>query len=206
MIKRYATPIALAVAVVVYLVFFVLLADASLAVRLFAPAGLAAVAAIGVQFMGSRTAAEVQQDNYSDMARDRVRRVNELLNQAVRSASRIANPQVRQGIELASHQVPELLARIEAGEPASLYSSASKFEGHVSSLAGLVDKYADIEARPRYYDNPEQRLADGEAAIERFNQFTVDSIRLVNQGDMSEYQANLQLVAPPDIPELKGLS
>lgn len=206
MIKRFATPIALVVAVLVYLAFFLLLADSDLLVRLLAPAGLAAVAAVGVQFMLSRTASEQKQDDYADMARDKVRNIYELLDQALKAARRVANPRLRDGIQLARTQVPELLARIESNDPTSLYSSASKFEGHVASLVGLVTKYADIEARPNYYDEPKQKLADGLAAVDRFNQFTVESIRLVNQGDMSEYQANLQLVAPPDIPELKGLS
>lgn len=207
MIKRYATPIALGVAVGVYLAFFFLLAgDDGLLLRLAAPAGLAAVAAAGVWFMLSRTAAEVQQDNYAEMSREKVRRISELLAEAARTSGRVRDARVRDGVELARHQVPELLARIEQSDPTGLFSSASKFEGHVESLVGLVKKYADIEARPRYYDDPESMLADGIAAVDRFNEFTVESIRLVNQGAMSEYKANLQLVAPPEIPQIKGLT
>ncbi len=202
MIRRLATPIALVAAIVVYLIFFTLLGGAGVLVRVLVPAALAAGASFGVFVMTGRTKAQLQADNYQDEAQLKVREVHRTLQQIKQEAKSIRNPKVRAAIDHASVTVRELLARIEQTQPSSLYSSAARLGGHVHSLLGVVDRYADIEARPQYYNDSAGLLAQGHRAIVRFDEFALESIRLVNQGDMAEYQANLDTVAPPEIPQL----
>ncbi|WOP18742.1 5-bromo-4-chloroindolyl phosphate hydrolysis family protein [Raineyella sp. LH-20] len=204
MIRRLAAPLAILVAIAVFAVFFLLLSGAGPALRLGAPVLLAAVGATGIYLMLARSEHQRQQDDYSSDARARVREVEATLQQLAGAARRIRDPQVRAAVARAGEVVPELLDRIAETQPSSLYSSAARFGGHVTSLLGLVEKYADIEQHPTYYTDAPRLLADGRAAVERFDQFALDSIRLVNQGEMAEYQANLDTVAPPELPTLGG--
>lgn len=50
---------------------------------------------------------------------------------------------------------------------------------------------------------PPGLAAQGKAAILRFDEFTIETMQLLTQGDMAEYQANLDTVAPPAIPKLE---
>ncbi|WP_237721749.1 hypothetical protein [Cutibacterium avidum] len=101
-----------------------------------------------------------------------------------------------------SKVVPDLLDRVKRASPSSLYSSANQLEGHLRSLSRVVSTYCDVEEHPSYYKQPDEVLLEGEQATRRFLDFAVDSIRLINQGDLAEYRANLATVAPPEMPVL----
>ncbi len=202
--RRAAAPVAILTAVIVFVAFFVLLAGADLALRLGAPVVLAAVAASGTYLMLARSAAQISDDAYHDDARAKAREVEQTIARAVDASRKVRNPVVRASIARAGEVIPELLDRLAASQPSSLYSSAARLAGHARSLQGLVEQYADIEAHPSYYHDAPALLAEGERAIERFDAFALESIRLVNQGEMATYQANLDTVAPPEIPRLEG--
>lgn len=204
MIRRFALPIAIAVAIVVFVVFFLLLGGSALPLQLGVPAAAAAVAATGVYLMLARSAHQEEADSYQAEAQAKAASVRRLLRQITVAGREIGDADLRRSLDRAGQVVPELLDRIAETQPNSLYSSASRLEGHVQSLHGLVEQYADIERNPDYYTGAAQLLADGRAAVERFDEFAIESIRLVNSGDMAEYQANLDTVAPPKIPKLEG--
>ncbi|WP_026928230.1 5-bromo-4-chloroindolyl phosphate hydrolysis family protein [Granulicoccus phenolivorans] len=204
MIRRFAVPIAIAVTVVVFVVFFLLLGGAGLPVQLGVPAAAAAIAAVGAYLMLAGTARQAEADTYQAEAQAKVASVRRILRQITTSGSRIRDAELRADLDRACQVVPELLDRIAETDPNSLYSSASRLEGHVQSLQGLVEQYADIERNPDYYTDAPRLLTDGRAAVERFDEFAIESIRLVNSGDMAEYRANLDTVAPPKIPKLEG--
>lgn len=201
--RRHSTTIALATAVVVYLVMFMALAQSDLWLRLTAAALLAAGAAVGVQFMAGRTKGELAADAYDDDAKALVRKTNALMAQADSRARELSDPSLRVAIGRSRRTVAQLLERVEEDQPTSLYSSASKFAGHAQSLVKVVDAFVDIEQHPAYYRNAPALLEQGAQAIRRFDEFAIESIQLVNQGDMADYQANLNTVAPPAIPKLE---
>lgn len=204
MIRRYATPIALASAVAIYVVLFLLLGNSDVLLRIAAPAALAAIGAIGVKFMLSRDQAQIEDDNYRDDAKALASKVKREMAEASAMAHAITDAEIQSAITRASRTVPELLARVEEDQPNSLYSSASKFDGHVSSLKGVVESYVDITQHPDYYKDAPALLKQGKQAILRFDEFTIETMQLLTQGDMAEYQANLDTVAPPAIPKLEG--
>lgn len=204
MIRRYATPIALASAVAIYLVLFLLLGNSDVLLRIAAPAALAAMGAIGVKFMLSRDQAQIEDDNYRDDAKALASKVKRDMAVTASMAGDITDAEIQSAIRRASRTVPEMLSRVEEDQPNSLYSSASKFDGHVASLKGVVESYVDITRHPDYYKNASILLEQGKQAILRFDEFTIETMQLLTQGDMAEYQANLDTVAPPAIPKLEG--
>lgn len=204
MIRRFAAPLALVSAVVVYAVMFMLLPEAEPLLRVGAPALFAAIGASGVWAILARTPREIRDDTYHDDARALMAQVEHTLQRAVAESRRLKDAKLRAAVSRAATTVPALLARVAQDQPTSLYSSASTFAGHAASLLGVVEQYGDIQRHPDYYANAEQLLADGRAAIVRFDEFALESMRLVTQGDMSEYKANLATVAPPEIPKLEG--
>ncbi|MFC7240942.1 hypothetical protein ACFQO7_00485 [Catellatospora aurea] len=197
MTRKVATPLALLVAVGVFGGLFSVTGS-----LLWSPL-LAAVSALGVYLMlDSRTASQVRDDEYGA---DADRKADEVVRAAkeIRKLSRdVASPSVKHLLQQAAEFVPELLDRVRATSPNSLYSSASQLGAHLQSLLGVVRQYLDIQRNPAFYDDPAALLAGGEQAVQRFTEFTIDSLRLVNQGDLAQYQANLQTVAPPKLPQL----
>jgi hypothetical protein len=164
---------------------------------------LAVAAAFGVYLMlDDRPAARVQSDTYADEAQDKVEDALRVLRGIERLSRDLHAPAARAALESACRYVPELFQRVRAQSPNSLYSTASQIGGHLSSLDGAVRQYLDIQRKPVLYHDPEALKKSGEQAFQRFADFTLESIRLVNQGDIAQYKANLDTVAPPKLPEL----
>lgn len=203
MIRRYSAPLSLAAAVLVFVGLFVGLAGAEVLLRLALPAVLAAGAAIGVRVMTRPSRPELIAQEYRDNALDKVHEARDLVRSLSAAAIKVHNQKMRAAIDQSVRTVPELLRRVEQQSPDTLYSSAGQVGLHLESLVGVVEKYADIEKHPTYYANPGELLASGEAAAERFAEFTLESIRLINHGDLAEYQANLDTVTPPSMPGLE---
>lgn len=201
--KRHSTLVALLAAAVVYLVMFGVLADATDLIRLLGPAVLAVMAAGGTKLMLKRSAAQITDEAYRDDAKGQMRACLDLVGQIRDNARRAQSHSLRNEVERMAQVVPELLRRVERTSPTSLYSSASQLRTHLESLDGVVRTFGDIEKNPSFYDDPQAQLVAGEQAVRRFVEFATDSIKLVNQGDLAAYQANLDTVAPPKMPTLE---
>ncbi|GIG94355.1 hypothetical protein [Plantactinospora mayteni] len=194
---KLAAPVALATAVAVFTGTFVLTGN-----FLWAPL-LAMAAAVGVYLMvDDRSPAQARSDDYLDEARAKVAEALAILRGIERLHPDVQAPAARTALESACRYVPELFDRVQARSPNSLYSTASQISGHLSSLDGAVRQYLDIQRKPVLYADPEALKRSGELAFERFAAFALDSVRLVNQGDIAQYRANLDTVAPPKLPEL----
>ncbi|WP_432971213.1 5-bromo-4-chloroindolyl phosphate hydrolysis family protein [Dactylosporangium sp. CA-233914] len=195
--RRLAAPVALVAAVAVFGIVFALTGSV-----LWAPI-LAVAAAIGVYLMlDDRNRAQVSSDNYADEAQEKVDEALKLIRAIERLAKDVHAPGARKALESACHYVPELFARVRAKSPNSLYSTASQIGGHLRSLEGAVRQYLDIQRKPVLYRDPEALRGSGEEAFQRFADFALESVRLINQGDLAQYKANLDTVAPPKLPEL----
>ncbi|MEL4358652.1 MULTISPECIES: 5-bromo-4-chloroindolyl phosphate hydrolysis family protein [unclassified Luteococcus] len=201
--KKHSTLVALGMAAVVFLAMFALLADATDAIRLLGPAVLAVMAAGGTKLMLLRSAAEITDEAYRDDARGQLEACEDLVERIRQHARQVQSRSLRNEVERMAQVVPELLRRVQRTSPTSLYSSSSQLRGHLESLDGVVSTFADIERNPAFYDQPEAQLVAGEQAVRRFVEFATDNIKLVNQGDLAAYQANLETVAPPKMPTLE---
>jgi hypothetical protein len=194
---RLASPVGLATAVAVFFGVFVLSGSLVVAVP------LAAAAALGVYLMvDDRTPREVADDEYVDDANHKVADALRVIDEIRGYAPGVASAEARASLTAACRYVPELFERIRITAPNSLYSTASQVGGHLDSLRGVLTRYLDIQRRPELYSDPAGLQRGGEAAFARFAEFALDSVRLVNQGDLARYQANLDTVAPPKLPEL----
>jgi hypothetical protein len=194
---KLATSVALVSAVAIFVGVFVLTQG------LLWAALIAAAGAVGVYLMmDARTQKQVESDTYADDAERKVDETLRLVLQIRKLSRDVTSPAARGSLESACQYVPELLDRVRANSPNSLYSSASQIGGHLASLTGAVRQYLDIQRKPALYAEPAALLRSGEEAFRRFTEFAFDSVRLVNQGDIAAYRANLETVAPPKLPEL----
>jgi hypothetical protein len=194
---RLATPVALVAAVALFVGAFAVTGS------LLWPALIAAGGALGLYLMlDARTVNEVRSDDYAEDAERKMEDTLRLVRDLRKLSRDVTSPAARGSLESACQYVPELLNRVKANSPNSLYSSASQIGGHMESLLGVVRQYLDIQRKPQLYANPEALKASGEEAFRRFTTFAFDSVQLVNQGDMATYRANLETVAPPQLPEL----
>ncbi|GIH06174.1 hypothetical protein Rhe02_42410 [Rhizocola hellebori] len=194
---KLAAPASLATAVGVFAVLFLMTHS-----LLWSPL-LAALAALGLYLMlDDRTPAQVRDGEYAEDANRKVEEALRTVRQIRGITAQVLSPSVKHSLQQACEYVPELLTRVRKTSPNNLYSSASSLGGHLTSLAGVVEQYLDIQRKPDFYKNPAELMRGGEIAIQRFTEFTVDSLRLVNSGELAQYQANLETVAPPQLPDL----
>jgi hypothetical protein len=196
---KLATPVALAAAVVVFAVVFAVIGSLLWSVL------LAVAAAFGAYLMlDHRTPVQVRDDTYSEDADRKVAEALRLVRDIARLGRQVTSTAARGSLEMACRYVPELLERVKANSPDSVYSSASQMVAHLSSLHGVLTQYLDIQRKPALYQRPQALRDSGEEAFRRFAEFAFDSVQLVNQGDIAQYQANLATVAPPKLPSLEG--
>jgi hypothetical protein len=164
---------------------------------------LAAAGALGLYLMiDDRSATRVDADNYADEARDRVDEALRVVRGIERLARDVRSPAARAALTDACRYVPELFDRVRDRSPDRLYSTAAQVGGHLRSLDGAVRQYLDIQRQPVLYPDPVTLQHNGELAFRRFADFALDSVRLVNQGELAQYTANLDTVAPPTLPDL----
>ena len=124
--------------------------------RLFAVTGsllwsplLAALAALGLYLMlDDRTPNQVRDDDYAQDADRKVEEVLRTVREIRGSPARSLSPSAKHSLQQACDYVPELLTRVRQTSPNSLYSSASQLGAHLTSLAGVVDQYLDIQRKP----------------------------------------------------------
>lgn len=203
MIRRHASTVALLSAALIFIVLFLLLGGSDMWLQLAAPAVFGLLGAVGVKLMLERDQKEIADHTYREDARALANGVRAEMGRVHALIPSIPDQEIQGALTRASRTVPELLDRVEEDQPTSLYSSASRLQGHVSSLHGVVDAYLDLHANPHYYKDAPGLAAQGKAAILRFDEFTIETMQLLTQGDMAEYQANLDTVAPPAIPKLE---
>lgn len=164
---------------------------------------LAAGAALGVYLMvDDRTPGQVGDDTYREEAERRAEEALRSIRGIQRQSREVRAPAARAALEAACRYVPELFDRVRAASPDTLYSTASQVGGHLTSLDEAVRQYLDVQRNPVLYRDAEALTSSGERAFERFAEFVLESVRLVNQGDIARYRANLETVAPPKLPEL----
>src|SRR5262249_7947542 len=151
-------PVALICGAVVFLCAHLLLQRANwpLGWELAADAGLYLLTAFAVwSLIDNRSRQELETDAYADEAEERVRMVRASLRQARDGAKQIRNPNVVQLIEQIRGDTALLIDRIREASPNTLQSSATILGGHLASLNIVIRQYAEIEQRPRYFDDPE---------------------------------------------------
>ncbi|MGW4464110.1 hypothetical protein [Micromonospora sp. NPDC004704] len=194
---KLAAPAGLATGVLVFV--GVLLATRSV----LWPALLAVAGAIGVYLMvDDRSPAEAAGDSYLDEANAKVGEALRTLRDVRRLSREVQAPAARASLETACRHVPDLFDRVRGTSPNTLYSTASQIGAHLVSLDGAVRRYLDIQGSPLLYRDADALLTSGDQAFQRFADFTLESVRLVNQGDIGQYVANLDTVAPPRMPEV----
>jgi hypothetical protein len=196
--RRLAGPVGLVTAAAVFVGVFLITHS------LVWPPLLALGAALGVYLMlDDRSGRQVASDDYAADAREKVAEAMRRIGR-IRNLSRsVTAPAAQEALRAACQHVPELFERVQARSPNSLYSTASQIGGHLASLEAAVGQYLDIQRNPVLYPDAEALKRSGEAAFQRFAAFALESVRLVNQGDLAQYWANLDTVAPPELPELR---
>ncbi|WCC79352.1 hypothetical protein O6R08_07375 [Cutibacterium equinum] len=200
--RTVASAAVLAAVAVVFIVMMIILDAVAPVPRLAISTGLAIATAVGVSLVMWRSPAQITDDSYNDDAEDKVRSCHRIVDEITSQGRSLDSASMKSLVRQISKVVPDLLDRVKEASPSALYSTASQLEGHLRSLSGVVNTYRDVEEHPTYYKQPDEVLLAGEQATRRFLDFAVDSIRLINQGDLAEYRANLETVAPPEMPVL----
>jgi predicted PurR-regulated permease PerM len=88
--------------------------------------------------------------------------------------------------------VEKLFERIRTNNANSLLSSAVIMSGHLTSLQWVFDQYIDIQQNPRYFDNPAEKFQKGGEALRSFDQYVMNSIRLLETGQNAQFEVAIK--------------
>ena len=88
--------------------------------------------------------------------------------------------------------VEKLFERIRTNNANSLQSSAVIMSGHLTSLQWVFEQYVDVQQYPRYFDNPDEALRKGAQALRSFDQYVVNSIRLLETGQNAQFEVAIK--------------
>jgi hypothetical protein len=189
-LSRYAIPIALGAGAVVFLLAFLLLSQAgwSPLIVLIASAIFFILASLGSWLViDSRSARQIQLEAYALEAEQMVRQARQKIGHIRQYASQIRDARTARTVQQITSDVEQLLARIRENNPNTLQSSVTVLLGHLENLTLLLDKYIDIQNHPRYYEDAQLKLQEGQTAVLGFEEFVVSSIQLVERGETLGY-------------------
>ena len=192
---RYATPIALlsgtGVFVLAFLVFRGTHLSPLLAIAIAAVLFVIVTAAVWFVVDG-RSSKQAQLDAYQLEAEMKARAALAQVNAVKGYVGQIKNLQDAQLLRQTCDDAVQLFDRIRSGNPNSLESSATIMLEHLKALQGMLQQYVDIQDHPRFHDNPAEKLAQAQQSIAGFDQFLVNSIRLIEKGENVTFEVDLK--------------
>jgi hypothetical protein len=194
---RFAVPLALVGGAITFVIAYFLLRNANWSVlpALLISLVLFALATLGIWYMAdSRSSRQVELDAYALQAEQKVQVVLRQVQQIRQLSQNIqTHPTVTQ-LQRMCGDVEELLRRIRQQNPTSLLSAATTLEGYIASIEPLVEKYIDIQAYRRYYENPDQKLREIQGCFSSFDGYLVESIKLINHGQNLVLNVDIQML------------
>ena len=194
---RFAIPIALAGGALLFAIAFLVLRNANWSVvpALLISLVLFVLATVGIWYMAdSRSSHQVEIDAYTLQAEQQVRAVLKQVQQLRQRSKHVKDPQTKALLAHVCHDVEELLRRIRASSPTSLLSSATALDGYITRMVPLVEKYLDIDAYRRYYEDPNQKLQEIHAGFSAFDRYLVNSIQLITKGQDLVLDVDLRML------------
>jgi hypothetical protein len=196
-LTRFAIFIALGGGAITFVVAFFLLQRANWPVvtALLISLVLFALATVGIWLMAdSRSARQVEMDAYALQAEQKAHAVLEQVQQVRSLLQRIQNYQSRTTLNEMCNDVEELLRRIQKHYASDLLSSATTLDGYIIRMLPLIEKYIDIEGYARYYESPQQKLQEIQEGFQSFDNYLVNSIKLINQGQNLVLDVDLKML------------
>ena len=194
-LTRYAIPIALLTGTGVFILAFLVLRGTHLSplVAIIIPAVLFVIVTAVVWFVvDGRTSKQAQLDAYRLEAEAKAHAALAQVSTIRKFVGQIKSPQVAQLLTQTCDDAVQLFDRIRSGNPNSLTSSATIMLEHLKALQGMLQQYVDIQDHPRFHDNGAEKLAQAQQAIAGFDQFLVNSIRLIEKGENVTFEVDLK--------------
>jgi hypothetical protein len=194
---RFAIPLALAGGAITNVIAYFLLRNANWSVlpALLISLVLFALATVGIWYMAdSRSSRQVELDAYTLQAEQKVQVVLRQVQQIRQLSQNIQARRTMTQLQRMCSDVEELLCRIRKQNPTSLLSAATTLEGYIARMEPLVEKYIDIQAYRRYYEDPDQKLREIQGCFSNFDGYLVESIKLINHGQNLVLNVDIQML------------
>ncbi|HET8845779.1 MAG TPA: 5-bromo-4-chloroindolyl phosphate hydrolysis family protein, partial [Ktedonobacteraceae bacterium] len=175
-IARYATWIALGIGAATFLAAYYLLA--AVGWTTLVAVGVAAVLCLCAAFaswllLDRRSTQEIRSDEYILEAEQKVQQLQQKLRQLNAFAARIRQRETAALLIQLCNDVDQLILRIRAKNKAELLSSAETVSNYINQVVSVAEQYIDIEAYPRYYKEPERKLAQIQQSLRSFDEYLV---------------------------------
>jgi hypothetical protein len=196
-IARYATWVALGIGAATFLAAYYLLAltgwQVWIALSIAAVICLCTASASWL-LLDRRSEREVRLDSYLDEAEQKVRIVQLKLRQISSLGARIQHRDTRLLLDQINHDVDQLITRVRVKNTNELLSSAERIDNYLKQVVSVAEKYADIEAYPRYYKDSPGKLTQIQQGLRSFDEYIVASTIALEEGDSFTLEVDVKML------------
>jgi hypothetical protein len=134
--------------------------------------------------------------------RRRVRAVLKTTDEISELAKKVQAQSARQALLKGCEVIHDLLSLAQQKDPENMAATAAKVGVYIASVKDAADAQVQIEAHPEYWPDATQLLAANEQGFVNFRDFAISSVQHLNQGEVTELRANLNLLKPMTIPAM----
>jgi hypothetical protein len=135
-------------------------------------------------------------------ARRRVRAVLKTTDEISDLANKVQAKTSREALLKGCQVIHDLLSLAQQKDPGNMASTAAKVGVYIASVKDAADAQVQIEAHPDYWADANQLLAANEQGFVNFRDFAISSVQHLNQGEVTELRANLNVLKPMTIPAM----
>jgi hypothetical protein len=139
---------------------------------------------------------------YNLDARRRVRSVLKTTDEISDLAKKVQAQPSREALLKGCDVINDLMSLAQQKDPQNMASTAAKVGVYIASVKDAADAQVQIEAHPDYWPDASQLLAANQQGFTNFRDFAISSVQHLNQGEVTELRANLNVLKPMTIPAL----
>jgi hypothetical protein len=196
-IARYATWIALGIGAATFLAAYYLLSSTGWSLPI--AIGIAAAVCLCSAFaawllLDRRSEQEVRFESYLDEAEQKVKLVQQKLQLLHMLAAKVRQRDTSLLLDQLCYDVEQLITRVRTRNANELLSSAEVIDNYIKQVVAVTEKYKDIEAYPRYYKDPSNKLAQIQQGLRSFNEYIVASTIAVEESDTFARDVDVQML------------
>jgi hypothetical protein len=117
-------------------------------------------------------------------------------------AEKVGDEPSRQALLKASQTVRDLLSLAQEKDPGNIAQTTARVGVYIASVRSAVDAQLQIEAHPDYWANSDELLAANRQGFADFQDFALQAVQHLNQGEVTALRAKLKLLKPMNAPAL----
>ncbi len=120
--------------------------------------------------------------------------VKALLAEIVELSQEVQDTQMRKHLDLARIDTEQLFIRLKRSGSNRIHEITAMYEGSLKAIRDVLVKYLDIQENPRYFEKPQDRLAEGREAAAQLAAGVLKNVQEVERGALTDFRVNTKIL------------